>query len=107
MHRRIIILEQAAEEAIEAAAWYEQERPGLGIEFNHAINAALDLLEQDIVPLARLPKITGSSGAKKLVLKRFPFDIVVRESDDEMIVVAIAHHSRQPGYWRSRGKLKK
>lgn len=50
MHRRIIILEQAAEEAIEAAAWYEQERPGLGIEFNHAINAALDLLEQDIVP---------------------------------------------------------
>lgn len=107
MVRRIRILEQAAEEAIEAAAWYEQERPGLGIEFNHAINAALDLLEQDIVPLASLPKITDASGAKKLVLKRFPFDIVVRESDDEMIVVAIAHHSRQPGYWRSRGKLKK
>lgn len=52
MRRPIRILEQAAEEAIEAAAWYEQERPGLGIEFNHAINAALDLLEQDIVPLA-------------------------------------------------------
>jgi hypothetical protein len=26
------------DEAIEAAAWYEKERPGLGVEFEHAIS---------------------------------------------------------------------
>jgi hypothetical protein len=31
--RRVRILQDAAEEAIEAAAWYERERTGLGVEF--------------------------------------------------------------------------
>lgn len=38
----------------------------------------------------------------KLILKRFPYDIVVRESPKEIIVVAVAHQSRRPGYWRNR-----
>jgi hypothetical protein len=36
------------------------------------------------------------------VLKRFPYDIVVRELSEEILVVAVAHHSRRPGYWRDR-----
>jgi hypothetical protein len=31
--RRVRIHAAAAEEAVEAAAWYEQQRPGLGAEF--------------------------------------------------------------------------
>ena len=33
---------------------------------------------------------------------RFPYDVVVVERQNETIVVAFAHHSRQPGYWRDR-----
>ena len=33
------ILEEAAEEAAEAAAWYESERPGLGTEFSDAMTS--------------------------------------------------------------------
>ncbi|MBX9637638.1 MAG: hypothetical protein K2Q45_08830 [Nitrosomonas sp.] len=100
--RRVKILEKAAEEAIEAAAWYEQAYPGLGTEFDHAVNAALDLLENEVVPLASLSGAEGVSGIKRLMLRRFPYDIVVRESSDEIIIIAIAHHSRRPGYWRNR-----
>lgn len=100
--RRVWILEEAAEEAVEAAAWYEQERPGLGVESDHAVNAALDLLEYEVVPLTNMPGTAGSRGAKRLVLRRFPYDIIVRESSQEIIVVAIAHQSRRPGYWRNR-----
>lgn len=100
--RRVRILEQAAEEAIEAAAWYEREHPGLGIEFEHAVNTAIDLLEDDIVPLMNMPGAAGVKGIKRLILKRFPYDIVVWEASKEVIVVAIAHHSRRPGYWRNR-----
>ena len=99
---RVRILEEAAEEAIEAAAWYEKERPGLGAEFDEVVNVALDLLEDDIVPLAAMPGNAGAKGAKRLVLSRFPYDIVVREFLREIVVVAIAHQSRRPGYWRDR-----
>lgn len=100
--RRIRILEQAAEEAIEAAAWYEQERAGLGAEFAHAIEAAIELLANEIVPLAAMPGAAGARDTKRLVLKRFPYDIVILERCEEFLVLAVAHHSRRPGYWRDR-----
>ncbi|HEX5420196.1 MAG TPA: hypothetical protein VFY39_09365 [Gammaproteobacteria bacterium] len=99
---RVQILEQAADEATEAAAWYERQRPGLGAEFAEAVNATLDLLEEDVVPLTRMPGIAGREGAKRLIMSRFPYDIVVLERGDEITVVAVAHHSRRPGYWRER-----
>jgi plasmid stabilization system protein ParE len=35
-------------------------------------------------------------------LKRFPFRIVYRVLVDRILVVAIAHTSRRPGYWKDR-----
>ena len=101
---RVRILEEAADEAIEAAAWYEEQRPGLGIEFAEAFQAALDLLEEDVVPLSNMPGNAGRAGAKRLILSRFPYDVVVREHRDTLIVVAVAHHSRRPAYWRGRSR---
>ena len=100
--RRVRILEEAAHEAIEAAAWYDRERPGLGAEFELAIDAALDLLEEDMAPLVSMSGVSGELGAKRLLLRRFPYSIVVRESDEEYLVIAIAHQHRRPGYWRDR-----
>jgi hypothetical protein len=92
----------AAEEAAEAAAWYEKERPGLGSEFSQAIDAALDLLEEEIVPLTSIPGSAAALGVKRLLLRRFPYAVVVQERGDEILVLAFAHHSRRPGYWRDR-----
>ncbi len=39
--RALRIHEAATDKAAEAAAWYEKERPGLGTEFEHAVDAAL------------------------------------------------------------------
>lgn len=35
-------------------------------------------------------------------LRRFPYSIVYVELEDEIGVVAIAHGSRKPGFWRQR-----
>ncbi len=100
--RALRIHAAAAEEATEAAAWYEKERPGLGTEFAHAIDAALDLLEQEIIPLTSVPGVAGARGAKRLLLRRFPYAVIVRERDTEIFVIAFAHQARRPGYWRDR-----
>jgi toxin ParE1/3/4 len=99
---RLRLHEAAAEEAIEAAAWYEQERAGLGQEFGRALDAVLDLLEERMVRPAKMPGTAGALGAKRLILRRFPYDVVVQELSDEVLVVAVAHQSRRPGYWRGR-----
>jgi toxin ParE1/3/4 len=100
--RRIRILEDALDEAVAAATWYDQEKPGLGIEFEQALDAVLDLLEEDLVPLVPVPGESAAMGAKQFLLRRFPYSIVVRESDDEYLVIAIAHQHRRPGYWKGR-----
>ncbi|MFY9316414.1 MAG: hypothetical protein WAO95_12760 [Burkholderiales bacterium] len=100
--RALPIHAAAAEEAAEAAAWYERERPGLGTEFESAIHAALDLLEQDVVPLTALPGAAGTQGVKRLILRRFPYAIIIRDTAETIFVIAFAHHARRPGYWRER-----
>ena len=102
--RTLRIHEAAAEEAAEAAAWYETERPGLGADFDRAVNAAFDLLEQDVVPLTSLPGVAGSRGVKRLLLSRFPYAVIVQLRGTETIVIAVAHQVRRPGYWRDRVK---
>jgi hypothetical protein len=74
--RSVRILEEAAEEAAEAAVWYEAERPGLGNDFSEAVETAIDLIEQNILPLLTMSGEAGAQGAKRIILKRFPYDIV-------------------------------
>ncbi|MDF0752759.1 type II toxin-antitoxin system RelE/ParE family toxin [Marinobacter sp. 71-i] len=98
------ILEEASQEAIEAAAWYEYEQAGLGAEFFAAVDAAIDVIEENFIPLSTLPEEAGDTGVRRLILERFPYDIVAIELPEEAVVIAVAHHSRKPGYWLGRSK---
>lgn len=102
--RTVRILEDASKEAIEAAAWYEYEQPGLGVEFFAAVDAAIDVIEENFIPLSPLPEEAGDTDARRLILERFPYDIVAIELPEEAVVIAVAQHSRKPGYWRKRSK---
>lgn len=102
MTRRVRLHEAASEEAIEAAAWYERQCPGLGADFHRVLQEAFDLLEGNLLPVTPAPGAAGRRGAKRLVLKRFPYDVVIADRGAEIVVVAVAHHSRRPGYWRRR-----
>ncbi len=35
-------------------------------------------------------------------MRQSPYSIVFRLVDDEIFIVAIAHHVREPGYWAGR-----
>ena len=100
--RTLRIHPAASEEAADAAGWYESERRGLGSDFEFALNAAIDVIEQDIVPLVPVRGAAGKLGVKRLVLRRFPYSVVVVERPHELLILAIAHQARRPGYWRSR-----
>jgi toxin ParE1/3/4 len=96
------ILEAAAAEAAGAAAWYESQRSGLGTDFREDFKAALDTLEEGVVPGSPWPGRLGERGVKRILLKRFPFSVVFVASSGGKVVLAVAHHRRRPAYWRGR-----
>lgn len=87
----------AREEFLAEVAYYDQVQPGQGSRF---VAAA----EEATVRALAFP-LAGSRSApdvRRVFLKGFPFSIVYRPEADGVVVFAAAHHSRLPGYWRSR-----
>jgi hypothetical protein len=39
---------------------------------------------------------------RRVLLRRFPFSVVYAADSDVALVIAVAHHSRRPGYWCKR-----
>lgn len=95
--RRFRYHEKAEAELDEAAAWYDEQREGLGGEFIAAVDARI---HQIVEAPKRWPLVAGS---RRALITRFPYVIVYRQLDDGMIqIVAVAHERRRPGYWRRR-----
>lgn len=90
-------LTAAREEFLAQVALYAQESPNLGerfrLEVEHAAALALSF------PTAGS---TYTYSTRRVFLKKFPFSVVYRDTEEELLVVAVAHFSRLPGYWGTR-----
>lgn len=93
----INLLPAARADLYQAADFYESRRYGLGSEFEEVITEAIDRIQQN--PLTGFP---SDHMTRTLTVKRFPYGIVFREYPDQILVVAVAHHSRQEDYWADR-----
>ena len=49
-----------------------------------------------------VPGVPAHLGARRCVLKKFPYLLIFLELPQAISVVAVAHGARRPGYWRSR-----
>lgn len=99
---KVKVSTEAAEELIEAAAWYEQEVLGLGDQLIDAFEQATMMLSDPNAPLVPVFGKAAKLGAQRLVLQRFPYSIVTITKSQVITVVAFAHHSRKPSYWHGR-----
>ena len=89
----------ASVELAEAVRWYEAKRRGLGGEFLDEIATTIDRLALN--PEAGSP-LSADQRTRRLLVPRFPYQIVYRVRPDEIVVVAFAHLKRRPGYWKHR-----
>jgi plasmid stabilization system protein ParE len=87
----------AWQELDEAFAYLEAEQPGLGYRFTADVDEALARIRQQ--PHAWHP--LGPS-LRRCHLKHFRYAVIYRIRDDQVAILAIAHDSRRPGYWRDR-----
>jgi toxin ParE1/3/4 len=104
MSQRVIVLDEAEDELIEAQKWYETQRSGLGQEFRSAIDEAMERLLKAPLTASPIVNLPPSIGARRVLVKRFPYSIVFINHDEDLWVVPFAHQHRRPGYWRERLK---
>lgn len=91
------LIQEAETELREAALYYEEQQGGLGAEFIHDVRAALQMIQ-------RVPEMwpVRGSGMRRYLIARFPFLVHYRIESERILVVAIAHGHRKPGYWTDR-----
>jgi toxin ParE1/3/4 len=92
----------AEDELADAASWYEARQSGLGIALLDLIDKAIETLKSGLLPTSPVPGVKAFKGARRILLRRYPYSIVLYERKDEIVIVAFAHNSRRPGYWHSR-----
>ena len=79
--------------------YYEERQPGLGNELENEIDS---VLERILRFPESAPQWQGRPERRLAVLDRFPFTIPYQILGEEIVVLALAHTSRRPGYWARR-----
>lgn len=88
---------EAERELNEAALRYESDVPGLGRHFGDEVERVVNLVLE-------YPEMGAwvDESLRHFVLRRFPFSVVYAITGVVVYIVAVAHGSREPEYWRPR-----
>lgn len=91
------VLPEARVEALDAEEWYGRQRPEAGDDFVAEFREVLR-------SIAEFPDRWPSyhAGTRRCRFRRFPYSVVYRVLPDRVLVVAVAHAKRRPGYWLGR-----
>lgn len=89
---------EAAAEYAEQVAFYKSIRPELGKRYSQTVKQVLG-------EVCQMPRRYRSVCTPDICLAKvqgFPCDIIFREANGSIQVLAIAHHRRRPHYWLGR-----
>jgi len=93
----IVVHESADDELTAAAVFYELRETDLGTEF-------LEELSQGFQRIRENPRFYGIhfDEYRSYLMDRFPYSVFYRIDGQQILVFAVAHMRRRPGYWRAR-----
>ncbi len=89
---------EARSEARVATEWYRDRSSEAASGFAEAVAEGLQSIRMhpDAWPIWR------QTDVRRRVLRRYPYSIFYVLDQDIVVIVAIAHHKRRPGYWLPR-----
>ncbi len=97
MSYNIQFRDEARSEFLQAVTWYEQKSRGLGTQFIDEIDNCIELVanQPNLFPII-------TKGIRRITVKRFPYCIYYKETDRDIIVIAIFHSRKNPTRWKRR-----
>ncbi|MDF7822387.1 type II toxin-antitoxin system RelE/ParE family toxin [Pontiellaceae bacterium B12227] len=90
-------LEEAVLELADAALWYESKQPGLGRRFKMEVESVTRAIAEN--PLVQR-ELEG--GYRRINCPVFPYYLPYFIRGNTIIIAAVAHERRTPGYWEHR-----
>ena len=94
---RVTLRPEARAEVLAAREWYDYQVPGLGRDFALAVDRAIESIRLHPDAYQAI-----EADCRRILLKRFPYSLIYRVDPDNLLVVAVFHHSREPGFWQER-----
>ena len=88
---------EALAELEHAKGWYEEQKPGLGESFFQEISNAISHICESPTTW---PEYSG--GTRRFLVHRFPYAVIYHQRLTLILVVAVMHLKRKPGYWKGR-----
>lgn len=96
------LLVSARRELKQDAAWYECRQTGLGERFLDSVRQAFQRIVDDPQSLPRDVTKRSHRDIRRCAVSGFSYQVIFEIRPDELVVLAIAHGSRRPGYWSRR-----
>lgn len=93
----VIITSVAERDFAESLCWYAEKDLEVANDFDREFQRVVSELRVDP---ARFPLYDDPY--RFILLRRFPFRVIFRIDDNDVIVMAVTHGSRSPDYWRER-----
>lgn len=93
------MLSAAAEDAKQAAEWYNQKKAGLGKEFLFELRKTINYIKKNPETVA-----VRYDSTRTVLLDRFPFLVhfSIDSSKKLILISAVLHTSRSPNKWNRR-----
>lgn len=87
----------AEDELNQAADYYDDQQAGLGVEF-------VDEVYLTIQRIIEFPKAwtSLSKRSRRCMTNRFPYQVIYEIREESILILAIGHLHRKPGYWEDR-----
>ena len=97
MSDKLVFLPEARQDIAGAYSWYEEQDPGLGMDF-------IRCLEVAILSIARHPRIypVVHDNYRRALVRRFPYAIFFEYDSGRILIYAIFHSSQNPLKWHDR-----
>jgi plasmid stabilization system protein ParE len=89
---------EARREASAATTWYGTRSHDAARDFARAVRAGVQSIRERPAAWAHWK----GSDIRRKILHKFPYSIFYIVENDAVVIVAIAHHKRRPGYWKPR-----
>jgi len=94
---QLVFKARAIDMAKKAYKWYEEQQPGLGDLFLKELDNCYDRIEAEPALYAKI-----NINFRQIILRTFPYVVVFEVINEDIIVYAVFHTSRNP-----RKKFKK
>jgi len=97
MKYELKIRPEARLDLLDTFHWYQEQRPGLGLDFKLCVDEVISKLQKRPTIYKKI-----YHDVRRAVIKRFPFGIFYIEDANTITVLAVLHARRDPVNWKSR-----